>query len=62
MKVEQKIFFGTKEENNVRRQKEFLALSPHERLVLFLRLCEEMEFFESAAPHPNRLKDNFVLE
>ena len=31
------IFFGTKEESIARREREFLALSPHERFLSFLR-------------------------
>ncbi|MDZ7777403.1 MAG: hypothetical protein U5L09_18245 [Bacteroidales bacterium] len=32
-----KVYFATKEENNQRRQEEFLKLSPVERLESFLR-------------------------
>ena len=62
MKAEQKIFFGSKEENNKRRLKEALARTPHERLVFFLRMCEEMQVFENNTPHPNRAKNNFIVE
>ena len=62
MKAEQKIFFGSKEENNKRRLKEALARTPHERLVFFLRMCEEMQVFENSTPHPNWAKNNFIIE
>jgi hypothetical protein len=62
MKSDQKIFFGSKEENSKRRQDEFLSNSPYERFLLFLRMAEEMRFFETVAPHPNSLKDNFIIE
>ncbi len=62
MEIEQKIFFASKAENNKRRLKEALARTPHERLVFFLKLCEEMQVFETGSPHPNRAKNNFIIE
>ena len=62
MEKEQKIFFGSKGNNNERRLKEALARTPHERLIFFLNLCEEMYFFETNNPHPNRAKNNFIIE
>lgn len=56
METGQKIFFGSKEENNERRLKEALARTPHERLLFFLRLCEEMQILDNNIPHPNRAK------
>lgn len=56
------IFFGTKVENNNRRAKEALSRTPHERLIYFLKLCEEMQFFHTDQPHPNNAKNNFVLQ
>ncbi len=35
--MDQRIRFETKEENNARREREFLALSPAERVMWFLR-------------------------
>ena len=62
MEKEQKIFFGSKGNNNERRLKEALARTPHERFIFFLKLCEEMHFFETNNPHPNRAKNNFIIE
>ncbi len=56
------ILFETKEDSNQRRIREALERNPHERFVFFLRLCEEMQLFNSNEPHPNRLKDNFIVE
>jgi len=62
MKDNNTIFFETKEDSNQRRSREALDRSPHERFVFFLQLCEEMQFFDANKPHPNRLKDNFIIE
>ena len=62
MKKNAEIFFGTKEENNERRLKEALLRTPDERLIYFLKLCEEMQFFQTDQPHPNDAKHNFVLQ
>ena len=62
METEQKIFFASKEENNKRRLKEALARTPHVRLIFFLKLCEEMQVFAKDEPHPNRAKNNFIIE
>ena len=62
MKNKNEIFFGTKNENNDRRLKEALSRTPHERLIYFLKLCEEMQFFHSNNPHPNDTKHNFILQ
>ena len=62
MEAEQKIFFGSKAENSERRLQEALARTPHERLIFFLKMCEEMQVFESNTPHPNDAKNNFILE
>lgn len=56
------IRFETKEQANERRLKEALERTPHERLVFFFKLCEEMKFFNEGHPHPNRSKNNFILE
>ena len=57
------LIFATKEENNKRRQVEFLKLSPGERLIAFI----EMVCKPSATPlpddyqHPNDKKNNFLI-
>lgn len=53
------ICFETKEQSNARREREFLALSPSERLLSFLR-CFEMQ----AVPNdsPGERKGNFIIE
>ena len=62
MKPEKNIRFETKEEANERRMHEALNRSPHERLMFFLEMAQEMQFFETSKPHPNSLKNNFVIE
>jgi hypothetical protein len=62
MKPDKNIRFETKKEANERRMREALSRSPHERLMFFLEMTQEMQFFESSKPHPNRLKNNFVIE
>lgn len=59
-----KIYFATKEENNRRRQEEFLKLTPVERLESFLRDAS----INAALPqkegnsHPNDKKGNFLID
>jgi hypothetical protein len=62
MEKEQKIYFATKAENNERRLREAAGRTPHERFIFFLKLCEELMVFETGKPHPNRAKNNFVVE
>lgn len=62
MKKNVEIFYGTKEENNLRRLNEALSRTPHERFIFFLKLCEEMQFFHTNQPHPNNAKNNFILQ
>ncbi|QGY43789.1 hypothetical protein GM418_08990 [Maribellus comscasis] len=56
------IKFETKEESNQRRQDEALRRTPHERLMFFLEMMQEMQFFASSQEHPNRAKNNFIIE
>lgn len=56
------IIFATKEENNKRREEEFLALSYAERLELFFTMLDENEFVGEDTSHPNDKKGNFVVE
>ena len=62
MKTEETIRFETKEESNERRIQESLKRTGHERLLFFFQLCEEIQFFLKDEPHPNRLKNNFIVE
>jgi len=62
MRTENNLRFETKEEANERRMQEALSRTPHERLMFFLKMAQEMQFFEPSEPHPNRLKNNFILE
>jgi hypothetical protein len=62
MEREKNIRFETKEEANERRMREALSRSPHERLMFFLEMAQEMQFFESSKPHPNSFKNNFAIE
>lgn len=61
MEIEHDIRFETKERGNERRLQEALERTPHERFLFFLKLCEEMQFFNDKSPHPNRAKNNFVI-
>lgn len=57
-----KIFFATKEENNFRREREFLALSPSERFSLFLKSFDEDLFNEITRPSElGESKGNFCI-
>ena len=56
------IYFGSKEDSNKRRQVEAWQRTPHERFLFFLQLTEEMQVFKTVGEHPNRVKDNFVIE
>ncbi len=56
------IRFETKEQANERRLSEALERTPHERLIFFLKLCDEMQLFYKGESHPNRAKNNFILE
>jgi hypothetical protein len=57
------IFFGTKEENNQRREEEFLKLTPGERLIAFIEMVTAPRTFPLPADyeHPNDKKNNFVI-
>ncbi|MCF8277097.1 MAG: hypothetical protein K9J17_10200 [Flavobacteriales bacterium] len=53
------LIFDTKENNNRRRQEEFLALSPAERVQVFLKMVSEFTKFGTKAKPLE--KGNFVL-
>lgn len=57
--MDERIRFETKEESNARREREFMALTPHERLRWFLRSFDGRENEE---PDRGRRKGNFVIE
>lgn len=54
-----KLIFDTKENNNLRRQAEFLALPPAERVQVFLKMVGEYGKFSTKAKPTE--KGNFVL-
>jgi hypothetical protein len=56
-----KLHFKTKEEANHRREKEFLALIPSERVQVFIRMVVSNGFFESGAAQPKN-NGNFVIK
>ncbi|MBT4277647.1 hypothetical protein HOD96_02795 [Candidatus Falkowbacteria bacterium] len=62
MEPDQKIFLGSKKQNKDRRLNEALSRTPHERFLFFLKMIEEMHFFETNHPHSNRSKNNFIVE
>lgn len=57
------IYFGTKEENNKRRQEAFLKLSPEERLIAFIEMACQPGIYPlpDDYEHPNDHKNNFVI-
>jgi len=52
------IRFETKEESNARREREFMALTPHERLQWFLRSFDGRE---NEDPGTAEQKGNFII-
>ncbi|HSO88811.1 MAG TPA: hypothetical protein VLQ91_19815 [Draconibacterium sp.] len=60
--MEQTLRFETKEESNERRIREALERTGHERLLFFFQLCAELQYFAKDEPHPNRRKNNFIVE
>lgn len=57
-----KIDYRTKEESNKIQETEFLALTPHERVIHFLRLSEQVSKFKTKANREKSEKDNFIIE
>jgi len=57
------IYYGTKEENNKRREDEFLNMSPDDRLINFIKRLSSLRSIPPSknAVHPNHLKGNFVI-
>ncbi len=62
MEPENSLRFETKEEANERRMQEALNRTPHERLMFFLEMVREMQFFKTWKQHPNSFKKNFIIE
>lgn len=61
-KSKKKIFFATKEENNERREKEFLALTPYERFQQFLKSFDSNDFSQYVNPEElGESKGNFYI-
>jgi hypothetical protein len=56
--MDSRISFGTKEETNARREREFLALTPAERLLWFLKSFEGRV---TDQPKVAKDKDNFIV-
>jgi hypothetical protein len=57
MPIDDRIRFGTKEESNARREREFMALTPLERFLWFLRSFDE-RYDPQAKERPTM---NFVI-
>lgn len=55
-----RLIFDNKANNNKRREREFLALSPGERLELFLKMVDEYAQFPTRKPIED--KGNFVID
>ncbi len=56
--MDKRIHYGTKEENNARREREFLALTPHERFMWFLRSFDRPP---GNAPRKTGNSSNFIV-
>lgn len=56
--MDKRIRFETKEESNARREREFLALTPHERFMWFLRSFDQRPSDPNAPEPPTK---NFVI-
>lgn len=54
------LHFGTKEEHNRRREEDFLALDPSERVSLFIRMVAQMHLLPSKTEMEG--KGNLVLK
>jgi hypothetical protein len=54
------IFFETKENNNRRREAEFLRLTPDQRFWTFVKMVDELAIFQTNKPGFD--KGNLVLE
>ena len=54
------IFFDTKENNNRRRETEFLRLTPDQRFWAFVRMVDELAIFQTKNTVID--KGNFILE
>jgi hypothetical protein len=55
-----KIFFETKENNNRRREAEFLRFTPDQRFCAFLKMVDELAIFQTNKSGFD--KGNLVLE
>jgi hypothetical protein len=57
------IYFATKEENNLRREEDFLKLSPGERLMSFIEMvCTHSNLpFHNYYVHQNDKKGNYEI-
>ena len=54
------IFFETKENNNRRREAEFLRLTPDQRFWTFIRMVDELAIFRTNESVPE--KGNLILK
>lgn len=54
------LHFETKEEANARREREFLALSPSERVQVFIRMVGANQLFKAENPQPKN-PNNFHI-
>lgn len=59
LSVMKTLHFGTKEENNQRREAEFLALTPSERVSLFIKMVAQVHLLPSISEKED--KGNFVI-
>ncbi len=58
MRTDPRILFETKEESNARRQREFLALTPWERFVLYVR---DIQRNPPVVDERGEAKGNFII-
>jgi len=55
------INFTSKEESNRKQEKEFLALTPFERVLRFFQLSHQINLFPTAKPREVN-SSNFIIE
>lgn len=56
-----KISYQTKEESNRQQEQEFLALTPHERVLRFFDLMEQMKKFKTKFSENEGESNNFII-
>lgn len=59
--IDKRIRFLTKEESNTEREQAFLALTPSERFMAFIKSFDQLKGFESKE-YDDDSKGNFIIQ